>query len=433
MLLKVCQEQPDFAQAFRVLSEILERRGDGRRARTLADYADELEGRRTAEIRGTGEDVPSEVQSRQDRPQSSPAGPPAAVATIQERLVAPPSMGNAADGPLTLPSLQSQNPPLARPAAGPLSSTQMLRVRRRGLLVLFSLLGMAAVAAAVVGYAVYGRGKQSRPSAREELDRALVSGSLEGLMRARELARVHVQSRRPDADALVRLALVNALLAADYAVDAGKDAEEALKGVEVGPTPSPERGALAATVRALLALAAGDRVSAKQQAELAVAGNGSEVPAFAWLASARVRNLAGDAEGAAKDLDRALGIGPELLPVAVDWAASRIDGGDAVVARRTLLAMLGKSPDNSRARLLLADAERALGEAGWIKRLETACASDSKISRAVRAACATESALQARLDGDRAGALRKARAVAQTTEDPALLGHLSLQIGRAHV
>jgi tetratricopeptide (TPR) repeat protein len=136
--------------------------------------------------------------------------------------------------------------------------------------------------------------------------------------------------------------------------------------------------------------------------------------------------LAGDAEGAAKDLDRALGLGPDLLPVVVDWAASHLDGGDAVLARRTLLAAIGKSPDNARARLVLADAERALGEPGWTKRLETACGSDSKISRAIRSVCAVESALQARLDGDRAAAVRKAKAVAQTTGDSMLLGQLSL-------
>jgi tetratricopeptide (TPR) repeat protein len=429
VLLKVCQEQPDLAQAFRVLAEILDRRGDGRRARTLAEYADELEGRRTSEIRGTGDDVPSEAEARQDRPASPAAGAPPAVAKIHERLVAPPSMGTAAEGPLTLPSLQSQNPAASSRASAPaLPVASAPRARGRVLPVLLSLLAMIAVAATVVGYTLYVRGKQSRPSAREELDRALASGSLEGLMRARELARIHVQSRTPDADALVRLALVNALLVADYAVDADKEAEDALKRAEGTPTPSPERDALAATVRALLALAAGDRTLAKEQAQLAVAANGAEAPAFALLASARVRSLAGDAEGAAKDLDRALGIAPDLLPVAVDWAASRIDGGDAVVARRTLLAMLGKSPDNSRARLMLADAERALGEADWTKRLDTACASDSKISRAVRAACATESALQARLDGDRAGALRKAKAIAQTTDDPRLLGQLSLLV-----
>jgi tetratricopeptide (TPR) repeat protein len=423
VLLKVCQESPELSKAFRVLADVLEQRGDGNRARTLLDYAEELDGHKTSEIRGAAEDAPAESGPRMLPPKIPVAARPPAVVHVAERLVAPPSMGTGADSLLTLPS--PQRPSASSQASNPaLSNAQMPQARRRGLAIGFAVVGMVAVAAAVVGYTMYGRGKHARPSARDELDRALASGSLEGMMRARDVARTGLEGRTPDPDALVRLALVNALLACDYAVDATKDAEDALKRADGLPAPSQERVSLSWAVRALLALAAGDRASAKQYAEAALAT--SEAPAFALLASARVRRLAGDIEGAAKDLDRAIGVGPELLPVAVDWAASRIDGGDAIVARRTLLAMLGKSPDNSRAQLVLAEAERALGEAMWSKRLETACASDSKISRAVRSACATASALQARLDGDRPGALRKAKAIAQTTDDPALLGQLSL-------
>lgn len=425
VLLKVCQERPELAKAFRVLAEVLERRGDDRRARILLDYADELDGHKTLEIRGTGEDAASAAEARPQAPKMSVAAGPPSVVHVAERLVAPPSMGTGADSLLTLPSLQAPSPIASSQASSPaLSSAQMPQARRRGFALALAIAGVAMVASAVVGYTLYGREKHARPSAREELDRALASGSLEGLMRAREVARVGLESRTPDPDALVRLGLVNALLASDYAMDATKDAEEALKRSEGLPGAGQDRDALAATVRALVALVAGDRASAKQYAESAVAG--TETPSFALLADARVRRLAGDFDGAARDLDRALGASPNLLPVATDWAASRIDSGDAVVARRALFAMLGKSPDNSRAQLVLADAERALGEGTWGKRLETACASDSKISRAIRSACAAASALQARLDGDRAGALRKAKAIAQTTDDPALLGQLSL-------
>lgn len=427
VLLKVCQERPESAKALRILAEVLEQRGDGRRARTLLDYAEELDGHKTAEIRGASEDVSAENDSRPRPPKVPVAAQPPSVVHVAERLVAPPSMGTGADSLLTLPSPRnvgsSSSDQLPRQS---LSSGQMPQARRRGFALAFAVMGVAAVAAAVVGYTMHGRGKQSRPSAREELDRALASGSLEGLMRARDVARTGLSGRAPDPDALLRLALVNAFLACDYAVDASKDAEEALKRADGAPEPTANRASLSWTVRALLALAAGDRASARQYADSALATQ--EPPAFALLASARVRRLAGDVEGAAKDLDRALAAAPDSLPVAVDWAASRMDSGDAVVARRTLLATLGKSPDNSRGQLVLAEAERALGEAMWGKRIETACASDSKISRAVRAACATASALQARLDGDRGGALRKAKAIAQTTDDPALLGQLSLLV-----
>lgn len=438
VLVKVCQTQPDSAQALRLLVEVLEKRGDNRRARTLADYADELDAPKPPEIRAPLEELSSEAQTRQTRLTPRTGFRPPVVRRTPDRLATPPApaavtaapAAPSASRPAIVRAPMMPETPLSLPTpqvSGPaLSSGQMPKARRRGVVGLFVVLGAAAAAGAVVGYTHYSRGKTARPSAREELDRALVSGSLEVLMRAREVARMELDMRTPDPDDLVRLGLVNALLACDYAVDAGKDADAALKRAEAFSEPRKDRVALTATARAFLALAAGDRVLAKQQADLGVAANAPDVPAYTLLASARVRRLAGDADGAAKDLDRALGIGAELLPVVVDWAASRIDGGDPVVARRTLLAALGKSPDNSRARLVLADAERALGESGWTKRIEAACGSDSKISRAIRAACTVESAQEARLDGDRAGAVRKARAIAQATTDPMLLGQLSL-------
>jgi uncharacterized protein HemY len=220
--------------------------------------------------------------------------------------------------------------------------------------------------------------------------------------------------------------LVNAFLVLDYDVDAKKDAERALERAARGPEVSKERTSLAATARALLALAVGDRVAARQHADTAVAAATPDPPIFAFLASARVRSLAGDGAGAARDLDRAMGIASDVSPVLVDWAVSRLDEGDPVAARRSLLSLLEKDAEYSRARLLLADAERALGESGWTKSLDLACKSDAKISRNVRALCAAGSALQARLEGDRGGALRKAKAASQTTEDPQALAQMSL-------
>jgi tetratricopeptide (TPR) repeat protein len=245
-------------------------------------------------------------------------------------------------------------------------------------------------------------------------------------MRARDVGRMALEASATDADSLARLGLVNAFLVDDYAVEATKDAEVALRRAEIGPDISKERAAMVATARALLALAAGERATAKQQADMAVAAAVPDPPAFALMASARVRSLSGDDVGAARALDRAMGISPELAPVVVDWASSRLDGGDPVAARRALATLLERNQENSRALLLLAEAERALGEPNWVKSLEQACHSDVKISRSIRATCAVESALQARLDGDRAGALRKARAVSQTSEDPQVLGQTAL-------
>jgi len=158
----------------------------------------------------------------------------------------------------------------------------------------------------------------------------------------------------------------------------------------------------------------------------ALAAGAAEPPVYAFLASARVRTLAGDAPGAARDLDRAMAISNDVAPVLVDWSISRLDQGDPVAARRSLQALLEKNAEYSRARLLLADAERALGEADWTKNLDLACKSDAKISRNVRALCAVGSALQARLEGDRGGALRKAKAASQITDDPQALAQISL-------
>jgi tetratricopeptide (TPR) repeat protein len=235
-----------------------------------------------------------------------------------------------------------------------------------------------------------------------------------------------LESGPPDADSLARLGLLNAFLVDDYAVEAKKDAEDALRRAGASPEINKERAALIAAARSLLAHAAGERAAAKQHADAAMVATAPDLSAFALLASARVRSLAGDAEGTARDLDRAMGIAPELAPVVVDWATARLDGGDPVAARRALVTLLEHYQDNSRALLLLAEAECALGEPNWTKTLEKACRGDAKISRSIRAACAVESALQSRIEGDRAGALRKAKAISQTSEDAQVLGQASL-------
>ena len=434
VLLKVCQAQPESSRALRALAEVLQKRGDGNRAGALVAYADELDGAKTGEIRTPAEHSRPAGDSRESRRTSSSRPDLPAMPKASEARVTPSAQAVGLGLPGAPPRALVVAPmlpeaPLSLPSpSGPTATVTKPRRpgRRRRLALLFVLLGGGAVALAVAGYALRGREKTARPTAREELDRALVSGALEVLMRARELARIGLEGRKVDPDDLVRLGLVNALLASDYAMDSNKDADEILTRAEQMPTPSKERLALTAAARAFLALATGDRAAARAQADLAVSVNAPEPPAYALLASARVRTIDGDAEGAGKELDQALGKGPELIPVAVDWAASRIDGGDPVVARRTLLAALGKSPDNSHARLVLADAERALGEPGWSKRLETACGSDGKISRVIRAICAVELALQARLDGDRAAAVRKAKAIGQSTEDARLLGQVAL-------
>jgi uncharacterized protein HemY len=416
VLLRACQGQPECAAAFRALAEVLRRRGDGGRAHSLAEYADELDATSTGAPAAPLPDVPSDEETHQHR-LGSLAVPPLVVSPpVVERVVAP--------EPTPLPKSPF---PVRAPSSPALSRRPN---RRRDLAVLAVAACAVAAVAAVAAFSQHGRAKPPRATPREELDKALASGTLEVLMRARDVARMALAAGIPDSDSFSRLALVNAFLVEDYGVEAGKkDAEEALKSAENdhGEAPvSKDRASLADATRALLALADGDRTGAKRHAEAALAAVTPEPPAWALLASARVRSLSGDAAGTARDLDRALGMAPDVAPVVADWAASRLDGGDPVAARRALAAALEKNSDNSRLRLLLADAERALGETDWVKNLELACRGDAKISRNVRTMCAVESALQSRLEGDRVGALRKAKAAAQTSEDPQLLGQASL-------
>ena len=131
--------------------------------------------------------------------------------------------------------------------------------------------------------------------------------------------------------------------------------------------------------------------------------------------------MAGDTAGAGKDLDSALQAAPDFAAVVADWSAQRLDTGDASAARRVAREFLAKNKTASRVQLVVAEAERALGERGWSKHVESACRGDNRVSRAMRAACSLAAAQEARLDGERATATRKARAAGQSSDDPRVL------------
>jgi len=252
----------------------------------------------------------------------------------------------------------------------------------------------------VLGYRAYKPGQRRGPAPREELDSALASGSFDRLMRARDRARTALAGTEPDADALVRLALVEAFLALDHGVPGAKSAEEDLRRLRPGDRPNPQRLALVEAVRALLALAAGDREIARQHMEVGLAWASAKPPPVLLFVSARVRALAGDTVGAGKDLDRARQLAPDFAPVVADWAAQRLDSGDASAARRVAREFLARNKTASRVQLVVAEAERALGENAWSKHVESACRGDNRVSRGVRAACWLASAQEARLDGE---------------------------------
>jgi tetratricopeptide (TPR) repeat protein len=278
----------------------------------------------------------------------------------------------------------------------------------------------------ILGYRAFGPSERRSFSPREELDSALSSGSLDRLMRARDRARAALAGSEPDPDSLVRLALVDAFLTLDHGRATAKGAEETLRRLRPGDPPNPQLLALAEAARALLALAAGDRNTAKQHVDAGLARAAPNPPPALLLASARVRALAGDTAGAGKDLDRALQAAPDFAPVVAEWAAQRLDCGDATAVRRVTRAFLAKNREASRVQLLAGEAERALGEGGWTKHIEPACHDESRTSRAVRAACWLASAQHARLDGERSAAVRKARAAGQASEDFRVLAESAL-------
>jgi hypothetical protein len=443
VLVRLCQQHPDNAEAFRGLGDVLHRKGDETRARIISEYATDLLAPELRTPRPTPlpEARPVEAGGGEKPAVQAPARKPPLVASRSEfvtplvdlftppvdsvtprlTLVTPPVVVATA---LTMPSSSQPvvlpgGPEAAAPASAKPAAKFGKYAAAAAALVLLAGLG-------ILGYRAYKPGPRRGPSPREELDSALASGSFDRLMRTRDRARTALAGAEPDADALLRLALAEAFLALDHGVPGAKGAEEDLRRLRPGDRPNPQRLALVEAVRALLALAAGDRDMAKSHLEVGLAWAAKKPPPVLLFVSARVRALAGDNVGAGKDLDVALQAAPDFAPVVADWAAQRLDSGDASAARRVGREFLAKNKAASRVQLVVADAERALGEKGWSKRVESACHGDNRVSRAMRAACLLASAQDARLDGERSTATRKARAAGQTSEDARVLADSAL-------
>jgi tetratricopeptide (TPR) repeat protein len=450
VLVKLCQQHPDNAEALRGLGDVLHRKGDETRARIISEYAADLRVRnpRTPSpsptpvpgarpfAAGSAQKPPAHAPGR--RPPPVPVAPRAEFVTPlvepitpQVELVTPEIASltpTVAATSLTMPypgqpallSTQGSGTAATLPSAKPAAKSGKGKyLAAAAALVLLAGLG-------ILGYRAHKPSQRRGFSPREELDSALSSGSFDRLVRVRDRARAALAGAEPDGDALVRLALAEAFLALDHGVPGAKSAEATLGRLRPGDQGNSQRLALVEAARALLALADGDRNTARQHVDAGLARAGANPPPVLLLASARVRTLAGDTAGAGKDLDLALQLAPDFVPVVADWAAQRLDSGDAVAARRVAREFLAKNKAASRVQLVLADAERALGESGWTKHIELACHDESRGSRALRAACSLASALHARLDGERSTAVRKARAAGQIFDDPRVLGDSAL-------
>jgi tetratricopeptide (TPR) repeat protein len=451
VLVKLCQQHPDNAEAFGGLGDALRRKGDELRARIIGEYAEDLRASDAAGARtplsgawtgaARSSKIPVAPQAER-KPPPVPVASRAELVTPRVEIVAPqaalvtshPAPATRPVGAATALTMPSPGQPAAASggrstqdgSAGPQASAKPAAKSGKGkylavaaALVLFAGLG-------ILGYRAYKPSQRRGFSPRDELESALSCGSFDRLMRARDRARVALAGPAPDADALLSLALADAFSALDHGVPGAKSAEEALRRLPAGDRPNPQRLALVETVRALLALAAGDRETARQHVDVGLAWAGAKPPPALLLASARVRTLAGDSSGAGKALDLAIQSAPDSALVVADWAAQRLDSGDAIAARRVTREFLAKNKAASRVHLVAADAERALGESGWSKHIELACRGEGRTSRALRAACSLASALDARLDGERSAAVRKARAAGQASEDPRVLADSAL-------
>jgi tetratricopeptide (TPR) repeat protein len=294
--------------------------------------------------------------------------------------------------------------------------------------------GRARTAALVVGallvaggLGIYFADRPRGPAEelRDQMRKSLAGGSLRSLLDAREQARQIIAKVPGDLDGKAGLAFVDALLARDYGLPFRHEAEELTADLPTGRNSPTARVALVHTTASLLALGAGDLAEAQRMAERAMAASPDATPPL--LAAARVHAARGDLEEARRELERLLARAPDFAVAVIDWATILIDAGDAATAAQSLRAELEHNRDQTRARLLLAEARRALGERAADDKLAEACRDEAKQSPTIRAGCALNEAAETRLGGDRQAAVRVARAAAaEAPEDPRLLASAAL-------
>lgn len=362
-------------------------------------------------------------------PASEPGAPQSAAPQPTELQISianvplPPAQRDAPQSVMT----ETRQPATAMPAPAPAAVARKKSKTGKVLafLIFLGLLGGGGW----YGYRYWQQQQQQKPSfaAGEELDSALASGSLDRMMRIREKARAALATPKPDPDGLVRLALVDAVLSLDYGVTgAAKSAEDTLRKLPPAAPNEAQRQALAEAVRGALSLDAGDRVAAQQHVQSGLGKAGPQSLPILLVLSARLHSLSGDLTMAGQELDRAAGSAPDFAPAVADWGLYKLDAGDPASARRVLKDFLAKNRTATRVHLVAAEIERALGETAWKRQADIACHGDNRAARGLRAACTLVAAQDARLDGERASAIRKAKAAAQGVDDARLLADAAM-------
>lgn len=438
VLIAAARAHPDHGEAFRWLGEVLIRRGDLAHARIILEYAEELSPHdgRVADLvtraGGTPKLGPARLLSDFEHTRVTNAR------ALAERMLDEPGEPNTPTV-ITDPPAHMDDAPVERlPARPPSAAAPPAPVSLRGLSRNAAPSPAAArrkaatavvLAVGIAGAAVVALALRRAPAPvrdlRGDLASALASGSLRSLLEARELGRRMLAAAPEDGDAAAALALANAFLARDYGLPAEREAQGALGRAAAAPTSL--RTATVEAARALLAIGEGALDAAALHAGRAI-GASPEAP-WAAVARARVAMHRGDLEAARRDLERTLAAAPHLAAAVMDWATVWIDLGDPATAARSLEPLLGRNKEHTRARLLLAEAQRALGLRPDIDARDAACRREQSQSRAILAGCALAASAEARLDGDRATAVKSAlAAAAEAPADARLLASASVSL-----
>jgi tetratricopeptide (TPR) repeat protein len=257
-----------------------------------------------------------------------------------------------------------------------------------------------------------------------DMTAAIAAGTLDGLSAVRALGKRVLEMQPPDPDQLAAAAFASALLASDYGGAGNADALEMANAAEKARPERAVRTALIEGARALVTLTGGHLDDARAAVERAQ--KAAPDSAEASLVRGRVALREGDLAAAVPALEKAIRRPPVITSAALDLAVAHLDSGDPVAAAGVLGPVVAERND-LRAILLLAEAERAQGKPVSAKSLRERCRDEGRDSIGMRTWCAAETALAARLAGDRQAAQRSARsATAGGGRNPRALAHGAL-------
>lgn len=456
---------PEHSDAFRWLGEVALGRGDRDRARAILEYAEELapfDGRvidlldaaggtpraraprpqtdfehtRLADAQSLADQVADTAAPSEESTGVVPM-PPSALAMTEPDPPRWPGLGTFSDEPTVVDragSLQAwRAAEHSGVAASPIQSgsapgalPEAHGISRRRIPVWVTLVLLVAGGGGGYWWLTHPAPTPARDP-RVEMQRAISRGSLRGLRRARDLGAQLLATSPADGEVAGRLVFVNALLLRDHGVGSRTDVERATAKAEATGPPSPVRAGLIETARALVALDTGELEAARGYVAKAAAAMPEATETL--LVTARVRTALGDLEGARVELRRLLAMNPDFAPAVTDWAALWIELGDPGAAASSLRMLIGNAGDHARARLLLAEAERALGERSSAGSPVLGCAQNTTESPLVRMECALYVAAEKRLAGEHAAALEQARTFeVEPPSDARLLAQASLML-----